>query len=229
MRKVVVYSLVLVLALSWVFLPGVSDHLAVHAQEAAPELRRVRPAVITAGTRAFTIRLEGRRFVSGANVLFDGVALPSPRVSTKGRVLLAEVSASLIAAPGTHTIQAINPDGLTSPVETLTVKDQDPDLRIRLDGNAAQEDSGLIFLPTIVTDSLGKGDILVWGKKAVKAEVPGGVQIQIPEGMVNDPAAIPITLQANNGDISNTELFFIVPKPARIFDTSPSELEVGTE
>ena len=91
MRKVVVYSLVLVLALSWVFLPGVSEHSAVHAQEAAPELKRVRPGVVTAGTRTFTIRLEGRHFASGANVLFDGIPLPSPRVSTKGRVLLAEV------------------------------------------------------------------------------------------------------------------------------------------
>src|SRR5437667_7770659 len=164
MRKVVIYSLVLVLALSWVFLPGVSEHSAVHAQEAAPELKRVRPGVITAGTRTFTMRLDGRHFASGANLLFDGVALPSPRISTKGRVLLAEVTASLISSPGTHTVQAINPDGMTSAVGTLTVKAQDPDLRIRLDGNSAQEDSGLIFLPTIVLDTLGKGDILVWGK-----------------------------------------------------------------
>lgn len=229
MRKVVVYSLVLVLALSWIFLPGVSKHSTVHAQEAAPELKRVRPGVITAGTRTFTIRLDGRRFVSGANVLFDGVALASPRISTKGKVLLAEVDASLVASPGTHTVQAINPDGMVSSVGTLTVKAQDPDLRIRLDGIAAQEDSGLIFLPTIVLDSLGKGDILVWGKKGVTNEVPGGVQVEIPEDFVNDPAAIPITLQAKDGSLSNTELFFVVPKPARIFDTNPFEIEVGTE
>lgn len=229
MRKAVVYSLALVLALSWVFLPGVSEHSAVHAQESAPELKRVRPGVVTAGTRTFTIRLDGRHFASGANVLFDGVALPSPRISTKGRVLLAEVSASLIASPGTHTVQAINPDGVTSAEGTLTVKAQDPDLQIRLDGNAAQEDSGLIFLPTIVLDSLGKGDILVWGKSAVTTEVAGGVQIEIPGDLVNDPAEIPITLQDKNGNISNTELFFVVPKPPRIFDTDPFELEIGTD
>src|SRR4029434_6524860 len=128
----------------------VSEHSAVHAQQSAPEVRRVRPEVVTAGTRTFTLRLEGRFFVNGANVLFDGVALPSPRVSTKNKVLLAEVNALLIASPGTHTIQAINPDGMTSAVGTLTVKAQDPDLQIRLDGSSAQEDSGLIFLPTIV-------------------------------------------------------------------------------
>lgn len=229
MKKAVIYSLVLVLALFWVFLPGVSEHSAVHAQEAAPELKRVRPGVITAGTRTFTVRLDGRHFASGAKLLFDGVALPSPRISTKGRVLLAEVSASLIASPGNHTVQAINPDGMTSAVGTLTVKAQDPDLRIRLDGNAAQEDSGLIFLPTIVLDTLGKGDILVWGKNAVTTEVSGGVQIEIAADLVNDPAEIPITFQDKNGNLSNTELFFVVPKPPRIFDTDPFELEVGTE
>lgn len=229
MRKVVVYSLVLVLALSWVFLPGVSEHSAVHAQDSAPELKRVRPGVITAGARTFTIRLDGFHFASGANVLFDGIALPSPRSRPKGKVLLAEVSASLIAAPGTHTVQAINPDGMTSAMGTLTVKAQDPDLQIRLDGASAQEDSGLIFLPTIVTDSLGKGDILVWGKSAVTTEVPGGFRIEIPEDLVNDPAEIPITLQAKDENLSNTELFFVVPKPPRIFDTDPFELEVGTE
>src|SRR5207247_4883913 len=114
MRKVVIYSLVLVLALSWMFLPGVWENSAVHAQDAAPELKRVRPGVITAGTRTFTIRLDGRHFASGANVLFDGVALPAPRISTKGRVLLAEVSASLIASPGTHTVQASNSAGVIS-------------------------------------------------------------------------------------------------------------------
>jgi sugar lactone lactonase YvrE len=228
MKKVVIYSLVLVLALSWVFLPG-SEHSAVHAQDAAPELRRVRPGVITAGTRTFTIRLDGLHFVSGANVLFDGAALPSPRVSTKGRVLLAEVNASLIASPGTHTVQAINPDGMTSAEGTLTVQAQDPDLQIRLDGNAAQEDQELVFLPTIVLDSLGKGNILVWGRKAVTTEVPGGIQVAIPDNLANDPAEIPITLQDKNGNISNTELFFIVPKPPRIFDTDPFELEVGTD
>ena len=229
MRKVVVYSLVLVFALSWVFLPGVSEHSAVHAQESAPELKRVRPGVMTAGTRTFTIRLDGFHFASGANVLFDGIALPSPRSRPKGKVLLAEVSASLIASPGSHTVQAINPDGMTSAVGTLTVKAQDADLRIRLDGNAAQEGSGLVFLPTIVLESLGKGDILVWGKSAVTTEVPGGIQIEIPMDLVNDPAEIPITLQDKNGNISNTELFFVVPKPAKIFETDPAELEVGTD
>ncbi|MFY9555076.1 MAG: SMP-30/gluconolactonase/LRE family protein [Blastocatellia bacterium] len=230
MRKAVAYSLTLVFGFSLVFLPVISERLVVHAQESAPELRRVHPTVVTAGTRTFTMRLDGRRFASGANILFDGVALASPRISRKGKVLLAEVNASLIASPGTHTIQAVNPDGAASPVATFTVKAQDPDLQIRLDGSAVQEDSGLTFLPTVVTDSFAKGSgILVWGRGTTVTEDRAGVVIEIPDDFVNDPASIPITLIDKDGNISNTELFFVVPQPGEINEVEPSELEVGTD
>jgi sugar lactone lactonase YvrE len=229
MRKVVAYLLAAILA-SWVFVPSAARRLTVQAQDNAPTIRRLRPDIITSGTRTFTMRLEGNGFADGANILFDGVALASPRISTKHRVLLAEVNASLIASPGTHTVQAMNPDGTTSAAQTLTVQAQDPNLTIRLDGNAAQEDSGLTFLPTILTASFtAKTDILFWGRAVTATETGGGADIEIPTDLVNDPAEIPITLRDKDGNISNTELFFVVPQPASIAGTDPDTLEVGTE
>jgi hypothetical protein len=144
--------------------------------------------------------------------------------------LLAEVDASLVASPGTHTIQGVNPDGSSSPSATLTVGPQDPELQIVLDGNAVPEDSGLVFLPTLRTNSFANGSkVLVWGRDGRANEVPGGVQIEIPGDLVNDPAAIPITLVAKDGNLSNTELFFVVPIPAEIKSVEPEGLEVGTE
>ena len=122
MRKLAAYSLAVILPLSLIFLPGVFQWSAVRAQSSAPEIRRLRPGIITAGTRTFTIRLEGSGFASDANVLFDGVTLASPRVFRKGRLLLAEVDALLIASPGTHAVRAINSDGMTSAEQTLTVQ-----------------------------------------------------------------------------------------------------------
>ena len=230
MKKRFTYLMAFVLSLSSLFLPGVTEGLKVRAQAEAPSLKKIHPKIITAGTRSFTIRLDGRRFASGANVLFDGVPLASPRISKNGKVLLAEVDASLVASPGTHTVQGVNPDGSATTMLTLTVGPQDPDLQIVLDGNAVEEDSGLIFLPTLLTDSFGKGsEVLVWGRSAVTTEVNGGVQIQIPEDLVNDPAAIPITLVDKNENLSNTELFFVVPIPAEIQEVNPDTLEVGTE
>lgn len=229
MRKAVTYFLAVMLAFL-VFVPHVSRRLTVEAQDSAPVIRRLRPGIVTSGTRTFTMRLDGNGFADGANILFDGVALASPRISTKHRVLLAEVDASLIASPGTHSVQAMNPDGMTSATETLTVQAQDPTLMIRLDGNSAQEDSGFTFIPTILTTSFGtKTDILVWGRGVTATETGGGADIEISGDLVNDPAEIPITLRDKSGNISNTELFFVVPQPAEITGTDPDTLEVGTE
>lgn len=231
MRKAATYLVAAVLVFSGLIFPSVSERLSVRAQdEEAPSLKRMRPTVVTAGTRTFTIRLEGRRFASGANVLFDGVALASPRINNKGKVLLAEVDASLVASPGVHTVQGVNPDGGSSPAAELTVAAQDPDLQILLDGNGVEEDSGLIFFPIAITDSFKSGsNILVWGRGTNVTEVNKGVQFEIPEDLVNDPAEIPITLVGKNGNVSNTEIFFVVPKPAEISDVEPLEIEVGTE
>jgi sugar lactone lactonase YvrE len=230
MRKLAAYSLAVILSLSLIFLPDVSQGSAVRAQSGAPEIKRLRPGIITAGTRTFTIRLEGRGFASDARVLWDGVALASPRVFGKGKLLLAEVDASLIAAPGSHRVQAINPDGMTSAAETLTVQVKDPDLTIQLDGNAAQEGTGFILLPTILTDSFAKGsDILVWGKATTVTASTFGVDIEISDILTENPAEIPITLVDKDGKISNTEIFFVVPRPVKISSVDPDTLEVGTD
>src|SRR5262249_7727921 len=47
--------------------------------------------------------------------------------------------------------------------------------------------------------------------------------------LVDVPAEIPITLISKNGNISNTEIFFIVPRPVKITEVDPDRLEVGTD
>ena len=230
MRKAVVSLLAVMMVASMALWPDMARQSVVRAQEEAPQLRRLRPKIITAGTQSFTMRIEGRGFVSGSNILFDGVALASPRTNPKGKLLLAEVDASLIAAPGEHSIQVLNPDGMTSDTETLTVQEKDPDLTIRLDGNAIQEDVGLSATPTVATESFGSGsDILVWGRSVPNLENPDGVFIQISDDLLNDPAEIPVTLRDKKGNISNTEIFFVVPKPASITFLEPDTVEVGTD
>jgi sugar lactone lactonase YvrE len=213
------------------FLPGLLNQATVSAQQAAPELGRIRPDTITAGSPTFTVRLEGRNFESGAKVLFDGVALSSSRVSKKGKVLLAEVDASAIATPGTHTVAAMNAGGATTASLTLNVVARDPSLIIRLPFTSAQEDSGLIFLPFVTGEGLDNLDkVFVWGKSVLfEVNSDTRIQIQIPEGLVNDPARIPITVRDKKGNYSNTEIFFIVPRPAKLNGLDPDTVEVGTE
>jgi sugar lactone lactonase YvrE len=231
MRKAVAYWLAAVLTLSWIFLPGVTKQMTVSAQQAAPELRRVRPDVISTGSPTFTLRLEGKSFESGAKVVLDGVALSSSRVSKKGKLLLAEVDASVVATPGTHTVAAMNPDGTTSTALTFSVVAPDPALIIRLPFTSAQEDSGVVFLPFVTGEGLDNLDkVFVWGKSTeFEINSDSRIQIQIPGGFVNEPARIPITVRDKDGNYSNTEIFFIVPRPARLSGLDPDSIDVGTE
>lgn len=231
MRKLFACLFAVLLAVSLIAPSGLASRQDVGAELSDPLLNKLRPDVITAGTRSFTVRLEGKRFEEGAQVLFDGVALDTSRMSSKGKLLLADVDESLVAAPGTHTVQGVNPDGAITSTATLTVVQQDPNRAIRLDGNAAQEDSGLIFFPQLRTEDFNQNSkVLVWGKPVNTTALAGDrVEITIPPGFVNDPASIPITLRDKNGNFSNTELFFVVPKPAVLESIEPETVNAGTE
>ncbi|HXG91363.1 MAG TPA: SMP-30/gluconolactonase/LRE family protein [Blastocatellia bacterium] len=231
MKKVVAYLIAVALALSWTILPGLSKRITVHAQEAAPELKHIGPEVVTAGAPQFTIRLEGRNFVAGANVLFDGQPLPQPRVSKKGKLLLAEVPESLVAAAGTHTIQAVNPDGMVSATIELEVVQQDPNVIIRLPQNSVQEDSGFTFLPEIRGEGFKESSkVFVWRKSVpVTLLSSDRLQFEVPDTFTNDPARVPVTLRNKDGGYSNTEIFFVVPRPPKIDSIDPDTIEIGTE
>lgn len=231
MKKVVAYWLTAVLALSWVVLPGIVEQTTVHAQAAAPELRRIGPEVVTAGAPQFTIRIEGRNLSAGSDVLFDGAPLPQPRTTKKGKFMFAEVPPSLVATPGTHTIQVRSADGMTSAQATLTVVAQDPNIFIRLPLNSVQEDSGLIFVPEIRGQGFEEGlKVFVWRKAAPSFFInESRAEIEINENLTTEPARIPITLRNEDGGYSNTEIFYVVPRPARIQSLEPFEVEAGSE
>lgn len=227
MRKAVVFSLAAIFALSLIGVP----RAVVRAQDATPTLKRVRPDQISAGAPTFTVRLEGKRFVSGAKVLFDGVALASSRVSRNGKLLLAEVDAAVVAAPGEHVVAAQNPDGMTTPARSLSVLASNADVVIRLPQNAVEEDSGATFVPFIEGSGLSNIEkVFVWGKSTdFVVTSDRKIQIAIPEGFVDDPARIPVDVRDTNGHRSNTEIFFVVPRPASISGLDPDSLTVGTE
>jgi len=231
MRKLFACLSLFLVAVSLVAPAGfATDGGQVSADQVVPVLKRLRPEVITAGTRSFTVRLEGKKFEEGAQILFDGAVLSSSRRASS-KILLADVDASAIASPGTHSVQGMNPDGSTTATATLTVVQKDPDQDIQLEGNAAQEDSGVIFLPRLKTDDFSESSkVFVWGKSVATSVISGGrVQFEIPAGFTEEPASIPITLRDNNGNYSNTEIFFVVPNPPFLESIEPDTVDVGTE
>jgi sugar lactone lactonase YvrE len=89
----------------------------------------------------------------------------------------------------------------------------------------------LIFFPRLRTEDFNEdSDVLVWGKSVTATQIGRDrVVIKIPPAFVNDPASIPITLRDKNGNFSNTEIFFIVPKPAFLQSIEPDTVVAGSE
>jgi sugar lactone lactonase YvrE len=231
MRKVVAYCLAIIMAVSLGILPGLStSQNTAHAQASAPQLKRIRPRTISTGNPTFTVRLEGKGFATGAQVLLDGVPLASSRVSTKGKLLFAEVDASILVSPGDHTVQARNPDGTTSASQTLSVVAADSRLRFQLEGNAAQEDLGFAFSVDVRGEGFNENtQAVIWGMSVDTTFVSEErLRIVLPEKFTRDAARIPILVR-NNDRFSNADIFFIVPRPADLDRVEPDVVEVGNE
>lgn len=203
------------------------------AQEAAPpDLRRLNPETITAGAPMFTIRLVGRSFVSGSQVVLDGAPLASSRTNVNGRILLAEVDSSVVAGPGAHTVQVLNPDGMTSGALMLTVVEPEPGLRAELRGNAAEEAIRQNLGAEIIGDGFTeRSTALFWGAESptTQFESENALLFEIPFEFLEDPARVPVMVRNRGGALSNVDIFFVVPRPARVEEIEPFEVEVGTE
>lgn len=231
MRKVLAVLIATAMVACWAIAP--TDRFEVFAQEAAPRLDRIRPSRITSGAPTFTVLLEGKRFVQGATVRLDGVDLDSSRVAKDGRAMLAEIDPSVVAAPGTHTIQAVNPDGITSAAETLTVVDPDPDLTLQLDAsNAAEEDQQFPLLFPISGQGFSKrSKALIWGKTSPETVFISDTELNavFGAGFTEHPARVPIMIANRGGRLSNVQIFFVVARPASIDSIDPESVEVGDE
>jgi sugar lactone lactonase YvrE len=232
MRKVVAYFLTAVLTFSGLLVANLSYEQKVFAQAAAPFIKGVHPDVIPAGSDSFTLRVDGNSFQTDAKILFDGTPLPSPRVSRKGRTILAELDASAIATVGTHTVQILNPDGQRSASSPLNVVAKDASLRMRLGGNATQEDVGSDLQFEVAGEGYDENSVaIIWGFDAVLTTFVNSQRlvVQISEDLMNEPATIPIYIHNKGGSVSNAENFFVVPRPAKIDSIDPETLEQGSE
>jgi sugar lactone lactonase YvrE len=232
MRKFVVYFLTAVLTVSGLLTPGLLGEKKAYAQSSAPFLKGLRPDTITAGSDSFTLRVEGNSFQAEALILFDGTPLPSPRVFRKGRTILAELEASKIATAGTHTVQIRNPDGQTSATATFTVVNREPTLRMQLGGNAVQEEVGTNLEFEITGEGFDEtSTAVIWGFDAVVTTFVNSEKliVQIDGDLLEEPATIPVYVRNKGGKISNTENFFVVPRPARIESIDPPTLDEGDE
>jgi hypothetical protein len=85
----------------------------------APTLSSLTPGDATAGGPAFALDVDGRNFVSGATVLWNGAARPTTFVSATR--VTASIAAADIAAPGSAQVSVRNPDLQTSNTQSFSI------------------------------------------------------------------------------------------------------------
>src|SRR5262249_51336223 len=154
----------------------------------------------------------------------------APRCINKGRLRPAEVPPPAVASPGTHSVMASNSDGMTTPTQTLTVVQPDPDTIIRLDVNASEEGSPLRApLELHGSEFSDSTKVFVWGRSQAKVVDGSSIQFVIPNNLLQDAARIPVYVRDKKGNFSNTEIYFVVPRPPQIDFLDPDTVEVGTE
>jgi sugar lactone lactonase YvrE len=174
--------------------------------------------------------LQGNGFQDGAQVILDGNPLASSRHVSK-KIILAEVDASVVATPGSHTFLLRNPDGGTTDSFDLPVVAPDPDLFIRLGGNAAQEQQG----QDLAIEVTGQGftadsTVEVWGSGVATTTFNNDTDLTttLPQDFLTDHARIPIMVKNPKGTVSNAEIFFVVEAPPKISTIDPDTVQVGS-
>jgi sugar lactone lactonase YvrE len=214
-----------------------STSKTVYAQTSPPRLRTVLPALITAGAPTFTIRCGGRNFEDGAQIVVDGVPLPSTGVFQPGRVglghfLLADLDGSVVASPGTHAVSVLNPDGGASTSLVITVVAPDPTVFIRLGGNAAQADPQSPVQISITGEGFsGASQGLIWNHRSPLTTFidDEDLDIVINQKFLGQPARLPIMVQSGRNSYSNTEIFFVTPVPPKVSSIAPDTVTVGSD
>src|SRR5215471_19548780 len=227
-KRLVVFGLAIVSGLA----AGPILDRKVRAQASTPTLNKFLPKIISAGSPTFSVRLQGTGFDPKAQVILDGNALPSSRVTRKGKTILAEVDASVVANPGSHTLAVRNPDGGITDSATLPVVAPDPGLPIRLGGNAAQEGQpGDLAIDVTGQGFTADSFVAVWGSAAGTTNFVSDTDLQtsLPQDFLANHARIPILVRNPKGSVSNTEVFFVVEEGPKIFGVDPDTIQAGSD
>lgn len=92
---------------------GTSNALIFEIENPQPQLSSISPSSATPGNGALTLTASGSNFISGAQVEWNGVALPTTYVSASQ--LTAQVPAANLASAGSAQVTVVNPAPVAGP------------------------------------------------------------------------------------------------------------------
>lgn len=175
-----------------------------------PTINSVSPTTIAAGSAGFTLTVSGTNFVSGTQILWDGVALSTTVVSSTQ--LTAKVSPQQIATAGNVSIRVMKPDTTTSSTIILTVtgtSNQSFNLASINPYTVAAGSSDFTLTATGV--GFANGDSITWNGTAVATTFDSSTQLHatIPAASVATAGVAQVAVQDTSKNSTNTLPFII--------------------
>ncbi len=201
---------------------GVTSNAANFTVAAEPVITSLNPLAAVASGPAFTLTVNGTGFLSGAVVHWNSTALTTTFVNSTE--LTAQVTANLIATPGTESITVVE-DGVTSAAATFTVS-AGPVIT-SLSPNTATA-GGAAFTLTVNGAGFAAGAIVQWNGTALPTTFVNGNELtaQVAASFIASPGTATVTV-VEGGVTSTSATFTIGPAPV-ISSLSPDAAIAGS-
>ena len=193
----------------------------------APAVTGLSPSYATAGGTAFTLRMSGSNFLSGAKVRWNG----SDRVTTfvSATQLQANILAADIAAAGTVSVTVLNSDGGLSNAIAFTIWAPAPTVMSLSPSSATV--GGAAFTLTVNGSNFLSGAKVRWNGSDRTTTFVSASQLRagILAADIAAAGTIPVTVLNPDGGVSNTMSFDVrVPVSApTVTGLSPSSATAG--
>lgn len=189
---------------------GVTFHI-----NAAPAITTLSPASAVAGSAGFSLAVTGTGFVSGAQVQWNGAALPT--TFTSATQLSAAVSAGMIANIGSVTIQ-VNYSGASSNGVTFPING--PPVIASLSPASAAA-GGAPFTLTVNGAGFVSGVAVTWNGSALTTKFVSATQLTASVAASLIASAGTASIAVTNGGASSSPVSLSINPPPAIASLSP--------
>lgn len=191
-----------------------------------PSLFLVLPRQVVAGGPSFTMFLVGANFDPASTVLIDDSVITPQFLSLSE--LRITVTAAMIATPGSRRVRVRNGDGLISNETTFDVVL--PLARItRLSPGQAITGSPAFTL-TVTGASFRNGSAILFDQTLLVTRFVSATELQteVPSSLINAPGLRSVTVQNDDGALSNDAVFLVLPDAPLISSIQPRSVIEGS-
>lgn len=170
-----------------------------------PTLTSISPSTVAAGSAGFTLTANGSNYVSGAAILWDGVAQTTTVVSSTQ--LTAAISAAQIASAGAVSIRVMKPDTTTSSALQLTITGTGGGSTFSLTAISPSSVAAGSAAFTLTATGIGfaANDVIALNGTGVATTFDSATQLHatVPASSVVLPGVISVSVQGANNTATN--------------------------